>query len=132
MIILDTQALVWWAGEKVSRLSPHARREIAKAEKNNALAISAMSIWEICLLVKSRRLHLNVIIEEWLDALNSLPEIQIIPIDMNIAKTSVFLPELFHKDPADRMIVATALTFGASLVTSDQKIRRYKNVQTIW
>ncbi|MBI4066645.1 VapC toxin family PIN domain ribonuclease, partial [Candidatus Gottesmanbacteria bacterium] len=66
MILLDTQAIVWWVQEQPSRLSRRARGEIAKAEKEQALAASAMSIWEICLLVKSERLQLGVTIEQWL------------------------------------------------------------------
>ncbi len=132
MILLDTQAVVWWAQEQPSRLSLLARREIAKAEKDQALAASAMSVWEICLLVKSERLQLGVTIEQWLSALASLPEIHIIPIDAEIARLSVYLPKPFHKDPADRMIVATALQLEVPLVTSDQKIRRSKVVSTIW
>lgn len=132
MILLDTQALVWWAQEDSTRLSLPARQEITNAEKDNALAASAMSIWEVCLLVQSGRLHLKVSIEDWLDALVSLPEIQIVPVDGAIAKTSVFLPEPFHKDPADRIIIATARQLGATLITSDKKIRSYKHVKTLW
>ena len=132
MILLDTQAVIWWAQDQPSRLSPRARREIAKAEKNQALFASAMSIWETCLLVKSERIQLGVTIQKWIDALTSLPELHIIPIDTEIARSSVYLPEPFHKDPADRMIVATALSLGAPIVTSDCKIREYKHVRTIW
>lgn len=132
MILLDTQSLVWWAQEDSTRLSLPARQEITKAEKDNALAASAMSIWEVCLLVKSGRLHLKVSIEDWLDALVSLSEIQIVPVDGAIAKTSVFLPDPLHKDPADRIIIATAIREGATLVTSDKKILRYPHVQSVW
>ncbi len=132
MILLDTQAVIWWAQEEPSRLSLRARREIAKAEKEQALVASAMSIWEVCFLVKSERLQLGVTIEQWLSALTSLREIHIIPIDAEIARLSIYLPEPFHKDPADRMIVATAISLDAPMVTSDRKIRSYPYVRTIW
>ncbi|MBI4066239.1 type II toxin-antitoxin system VapC family toxin [Candidatus Gottesmanbacteria bacterium] len=131
MILLDTHALVWWANE-TAQLSPRSRRVIDDEVKDGAVAASAMSAWEICFLVKAGRMTLATDIETWFRDLEILPYFRFVSVDVHTAKTAVFLPESLHKDPADRMIVATALRLGVPLVTRDQKIRRSKLVRTIW
>ncbi|MDP1722315.1 MAG: type II toxin-antitoxin system VapC family toxin [Candidatus Gottesmanbacteria bacterium] len=131
MILLDTHALVWWANE-TALLSSRSRLAIDGEIKNGAVASSAMSAWEICLLVKAGRVTLATDIETWLRDLEILPYFRFIPVDVHIAKSAVFLPNWSHKDPADRIIVATALRLGVPIVTKDEKIRRSKLVRTIW
>lgn len=91
-----------------------------------------MSVLEIYTLIRKKRIGFTYFIENWLEKLESLPYINFIPIDNKIAALSVNLPEFSHKDPADRIIIATALNLGATLITSDKKILDYKGVQTIW
>jgi len=69
---------------------------------------------------------------DWIARSESLPFFRFVPVDNAIAIRSVRLEEPFHKDPADRIIVATAMTMGMPLVTSDRKILKYPNVKTIW
>ena len=60
------------------------------------------------------------------------PVVRIVPVDNPIAVKSVFLPPPLHNDPADRIIVATALILGATLVTRDDRLRQYLHLQTLW
>lgn len=132
MIVLDTNALVWWATEP-KRLSDRARKrieqEIADGEE---LVVSSMSVWEMALLVSKGRLKFTVKLEKLLEELEGMPNLRFVPLDNQIGLASVYLPGKLHRDPADRIIIATALQLGAVLVTSDRKIRRYSGVQTLW
>jgi PIN domain nuclease of toxin-antitoxin system len=68
----------------------------------------------------------------WLKVVEEIEEVKFIPVDDAIAVESVTLPGELHKDPADRLIVATARKFGVPIVTADEKIRNYSHVRTIW
>lgn len=131
MILLDTHALVWWINE-TAQLSKKARQVISDEEKDGVVAASVISVWEISMLVKEGRITLASDIDTWLGDLDVLPYFRFISVDVHIAKTAIFLTEPFHKDPADRIIVATALRLAAPLVTADVKIRAYPHVRTIW
>lgn len=130
MIILDTSAFIWWicAPEKLSK---KATQVIEEAVKKEEILISSISVWEIFLLVKKGRLEFFTDAQTWLEKAESLP-ISFIPVDNQIAAKSVNLPGNLHGDPADRIIISTALQYGATLVTSDKKILEYPHVQTVW
>lgn len=130
MILLDTQSLVWWIGVP-DKISARAKKAIKKEAKNKIL-VSAISIWETCLLVKKDKLDLSMEVESWIENIEKIPYFEFIPVDNEIASKSVMLPEPFHKDPADRIIVATARQYGATIITSDEKIRKYPHVQSVW
>lgn len=131
MIILDTHILIWWLGEP-DKLSKRAEQEIEKAQAGGEILASTISIWEICMLVKERRLKFTMNLETWLEKVEELSFLKFIHVDNKIAVRSVLLNNKFHKDPADRIIVATAQVYGCRLITSDKKILRYKEVETIW
>lgn len=131
MIVLDTHALVWWASGD-SRLSRPARKAIEAARRNTAILISAISAWEVAMLVKTGRLALTMDAAAWLDTVSQIPAVRFVPVDVRISVHSVDLPGEFHKDPADRLIVATARAYSVPLVSADSKIRGYPYVQTIW
>ena len=131
MILLDTQSLIWLTGDK-KKLSLKALRYIEKSISKKEIFVSSFSIWEISLLVKKGRLKLTTDIASWIEQIKDLNILQFIPIDNEIAIKSVFLPGSFHQDPADRIIIATALVYGASIITSDRRILKYPHVQTIW
>ena len=71
-------------------------------------------------------------VAEWLSYVGSIEAVNFVPVDNEIAVKSTELPGDFHKDPADRLIVATARKLAAPLVTADEKIRAYQHVRTIW
>jgi len=131
MIVLDTNALIWWASNS-ERLSRKAKKAIEEAERKKALYISSISILEIYILVKKNKIKFNTSVDSWLEKVESLPYVNFVPMDNKIAVQSVNLPDLLHKDPADRIIIATALNIEAKLITSDRKIINYKKVQTVW
>ena len=91
-----------------------------------------ISVWEIGMLIAKGRLALSMSADDWLLAVQSVPNVHLLPLTAGIAIDSTRLPGSFHGDPADRMIVATARAINAPLVTADRKIRAYGHVQTIW
>lgn len=131
MIVLDTHALVWWvAGD--AQLSRPAREAIEAEGQDGEILVSAISAWEVAMLAKAGRLALTMDAEAWLDTVAQVPAIRFVPVDVRISVQSVDLPGEFHKDPADRIIVATARHHSVPLVSADLKIRDYPHVQTIW
>ena len=131
MITLDTHTLIWWINGDPA-LSANARKMINNARKSGRIMISSMSTWEIAMLVKSERLLLAMPLKEWIGKIERLPFIRFIPVDNIIAEDAVNLPGDFHKDPADRIIVATARSLNATLITSDRKILDYVHVRSKW
>ena len=131
MIVLDTHTLVWWVTGDPT-LSKKAKTAIAHEMAGGEIIVSAISAWEIAMLVERERLLLSMDVSSWLATVSAIEAVRFIPVDVEIATKSVDLPGEFHKDPADRMIVATARKFAVPLVTKDEKIRAYRHVKTIW
>jgi len=94
--------------------------------------VSAISAWEIAMLVERGRIALAMDLDEWLQAVESLDGIALVPLSVQLAVQSATLPGEFHKDPADRMIVALARERNAVLVTADDRIQRYPHVRWAW
>ncbi len=132
MILLDTHALVWWVADP-GKIPPKARRRLegAVSDKEPVLA-SSISIWEIAMLVARKRLELTIPLADWLGAVEALPSLGFVPVDNRIAARAVSLEGFPHRDPADRMIVATAIGLGATLITGDARVRGYDPVQSLW
>lgn len=131
MIVLDTHTLVFWVSNP-EKLSQKALKIIEQEKKKGGILISTISIWEIYMLIKKGRLKLSMDVDTWVKQLESAPFIRFIPVDNEIAGRSVNLPGFSAKDPADRMIVTTAIINGASLITSDKRILGYRKVNCIW
>jgi len=132
MILLDTHVLLWWATQQHERLSVVARDTIDTEQKSGQIAISSISAWEIAMLIQRKRMALAMDLREWLAIVGQVANVKFIPVDNGIAIESENLPGEFHRDPADRMIVATARKLGAILVTMDEKMRGYAHVRTLW
>ena len=131
MIVLDTHAWVWWVG-RPELLSEKANQRIDGAMDDAGIYISSISCWEVSLLVKKGRLELTTDVGDWIASSEALPFFHFVPVDNRIALRSNHLPGELHNDPADRMIIATTLTLGATLITKDRKIRSYSGVETLW
>ena len=131
MIVLDTHSWIWFAS-KPEALSKKARKALNAAVNDKNVLISSISVWEVALLVKNKRLKLSMDVLDWIAKSENLPFIQFIPVSNSIAVKSVNLPPPLHPDPADRIIIATALSIGAPLVSKDKKIAAYSHVKTIW
>jgi len=130
-IALDTHAWVWWATED-RRLSRKAREAIERATRTEGAWLSAISIWEVAKKVEKQQLVLDRPLRLWLDRALGLSGLQLAELTPAILLESCELPQPFHGDPADQIIVASARHHGATLVTRDQKLRRYEHVQTLW
>jgi len=131
VIVLDTHVLVWWVSGNAA-LSKKAKALISRELKGGQIIVSAITAWEIAMLVAREKLLLSMDVEQWLSTVAEIPALQFFPLDIEVAAKSVLLPGTFHKDPADRMIVATARKLAAPLVTKDEKLRAYPHVKTIW
>lgn len=127
-VLLDTHALIWYASGSV-KLSISAKEAIEKAE---IVRLSAISAWEIGMLVQKERLTLTYDVDTWVQLTYNLPKLQWTNINPKIVILSTRLPGNFHGDPADRIITATAISFGDTLITADRNIQKYNHVQTIW
>ena len=127
MILLDTHAWLWWAGDH-AKLPPRLRRRLG-AER--ALAISAMSCWEAAMLIQRGRLELAPDARAGIRDACSIPNLRIVPVTDSIAIEAGLLSD-FHGDPADRIIVATALELRTPLATRDDRIRSWDRVETVW
>ena len=124
MILLDTHVVVW-AVEGHRRLGGAAGARIEEARRMDRVGISAITPWEIALLVEKGRLRLALEVGAWMKALLGARGIDLLPIEPAIALDSVRLPGDFHADPADRLIVATARYWRAPLLTADRAILDY-------
>jgi PIN domain nuclease of toxin-antitoxin system len=123
-VLLDTHALVWLVvGDGRLRLA--VRRRIEAAAQEQQLWVSAITPWEIGMLVAKGRLVLDRDVTDWLQAALSLPGIRVAPLEPALAVASTRLPGQLHGDPADRLIVATARHLGATLVTADAALLAY-------
>lgn len=123
-LLLDTHVLIW-AAEDDRRLGRTAREMIEETRRADRVGVSAITPWEIALLVEKGRLHLALELRTWLNTILEVPGIDLMPIEPVIAVDSVRLPGAFHSDPADRLIIATARHWRAPLLSADRAILAY-------
>jgi PIN domain nuclease of toxin-antitoxin system len=131
LIVLDTHVWVWWLSNP-SVLPHKARTIVDEAVGDRAVYVSSISTWEVVLLAARDRLTFTMDAADWIAKSEALPFLHFVPVDNAIAIRSVRLPEPFHSDPADRIIVATAIAMGAPVVSSDARIQKYPHVKAIW
>ncbi len=123
MLLLDTCALLWTLNGDALR--PEARKAIERAASAGELYVSPVSAWEIGLLVRRGRLHLDIAAESYIERAFRLPGVRVAPLTPEIAVRSSYLPGHLHEDPSDRMLISTALVMGLKLVTRDRRILDY-------
>ena len=131
MILLDTHVWVWFISNP-ELLSKAAKKAIHTSMEQKAIVISSISAWEVALLVAKKRLKFTMSVTDWITKSERLPFFQFLPVDNSVAVKSVNLPQPLHRDPADRLIIATAITIAAPVVTKDKKLLDYPHVKTIW
>jgi PIN domain nuclease of toxin-antitoxin system len=130
VILVDTHVVVWLAFDQ-DQISRKARTAIDDARKNaDGLAISDISLLELTTLASKGRIRLDISLESFLQEVES--RFVVLPISGRACARAMGLPATYPKDPADRIIGATALVEGLSLLTADRGIRRSRTVQTIW
>lgn len=126
MIILDTHILYWWVNRTEGKLT---EAHIDLIESADTLAISVMTCWEMVWLVKHGRISLKVPVSAWLDAVE-MCGVTVVPVSRAIAEISVNLPE-HHKDPVDRIIIATAIEHKAQVLSADQRFPEYPEITNL-
>jgi len=130
MILLDTHVVVWLAFDQ-TQLSRRARAAISDArETGDGLAISDITLLELTTLASKGRIRLKISLESFLREIEA--RFTVLPISGRACVRALGLPEGYPKDPADRIIAATALVEGMSLLTADRDIRRSRALSTIW
>jgi PIN domain nuclease of toxin-antitoxin system len=130
LILLDTHVVVWLAGEE-DRLSRKAQAAIDEARQTErGIAISDFTLYELSLLFRKKRIGLTISLESLLSEVEN--RFVVLPITGQVCVSALSLPASYPKDPADRIIGATALMEGLTLVTADSKIRNSHAVPTIW
>jgi PIN domain nuclease of toxin-antitoxin system len=123
VIVLDTHAAVWMAMDD-PELGARSRALLARGAAAGALAVSAVSLWELGMLIAKGRLKVSV--SAWdLRSLLLRSGVREVPLDGEIALRSAELD--LHGDPADRFIAATAIANEAALMTADRQLLRWQN-----
>jgi len=125
MLLLDTHVLVW-LDEGNPRLGKTALQTIDEALTSGQLGVATISFWEVAMLIDKQRLTMQTELADWRFELLQAGLLEI-PLRGTTAIHAAQLP-LFHGDPADRMIVATAIENGATLMTADEKILSWKQL----
>jgi PIN domain nuclease of toxin-antitoxin system len=130
VILVDTHVVVWLAFNQ-DQISRKARAAIDNARRSgDGLAVSDITLLELSTLVSKGRIQLDISLESFLQEVEA--RFVVLPISGRACVRAIGLPAAYPKDPADRIIGATALVEGLSLLTADREIRRSKALQTIW
>ena len=128
--VLDTH--VWfWALTDPAKIPARVRKAL-EDPKNAPHGLSAISVWELAKLVQKGRIRLTIPLSDWIAKALDPAWIEVIPLSPQICVDSTNLPGGFHSDPADELIVASARSAGATLVTADRHLRNYPSVRSEW
>lgn len=128
--LLDTHILLWWHGDR-SRLSQDQQDVIAASDADSPLLVSDISLWEVAMLHSLGRIRLKIPLREWLEKAVAPPLVRRHGISPAVAAELASLPESFHRDPTDRILVATARVLGATLLTQNHRIVEANLVNTL-
>ena len=131
MITLDTHVILWDALQP-QMLSKKAREAIEKANQTDGLFFCSISLWEIAMLIRKKRIEVSVPYSKLVDLLLSSNRYVFQEITPEIAYLSTRLPDSINSDPADRIIAASSLITKTPLVTADENLRKSELLQTIW
>lgn len=130
MILLDTHVVLWLAFSP-AKISRRARAAIDGARTSaTGLGISDITLLELATLAHKGRIHLGITLEDFLSEVET--RFAVFPMTGKVCARAITLPDTYPKDPADRIIGATALVHGMPLITADESIRRLKVLETIW
>ncbi len=130
-VLLDTHILLYWFGD-FSRLSPAQADVLQQATPETSLWVSDITLWEVATLVSLGRIRLHLPLREWLETATAPPLVQRMSISPAVAAAVAALPDSFHRDPADRLIVASSQILGATLLTQDRRIIAADLVPTLF
>ncbi len=128
--LLDTHIWIWWH-MRPQNLSEQVTSLIGDITKYSELLLSAISPWEFSKLLEKGRLGISNNPEDWIDLALDMPKLRLVPLSPTIAYRSTNLPQPFHNDPADQIIVATAREEDATILTRDARILSYQYVRSL-
>jgi PIN domain nuclease of toxin-antitoxin system len=128
--LLDTHVLLWWLSEN-PHLSAAQAAILEAADAENPLWVSEITLWEIATLYSLGRIEIHLPLRDWFQQAISPPLIRTCGITPAIAAEVAHLPDSFHRDPADRVLVATARVLSATLLTQDRRIQDANLVPTL-
>ncbi len=114
------------------KLSPKVRTLLSAPNRYGELLLSAISPWEFSKLIEKGRIGISCNPEEWMAEALIMPKLRLVPLSPAISYRSTSLPQPFHDDPADQIIVATAREENATVLTKDDLIQKYVHVRTLW
>ena len=129
LVLLDTHIWIWVATGDQRLHVPSFLRSVARWTSTSSMRVSVISVWEAAILEAKRRITFSVSCLEWVQRALRLPGVTLSPLTPEIAVESACLPGTFHGDSTDRMIVATARSLGATLVTQDERMLAYCRAQ---
>src|SRR5438874_8173776 len=124
-LLLDTHVWIWIVDGIEGKLSRSCIESVRMAAAENRLLVSAISVWEVAMLEAKRRISLLMDCREWVHRALTQRGVELAEIAPEIAIDSANLPDNFHADPSDRILVATARHRNATLVTADRLILEY-------
>ena len=130
-VLLDSHVWIWWlTGQKDL---PAKKRELLDglAREGDPPFLAAISLWEAQMLYRKGRLQLEMDFAVWLSQASDPSVVRVLPLDTSVVLALDKLPERFHGDPADRIIVATAKAHGLELMTEDKEIRKSRVVRVV-
>lgn len=131
MILLDTHVLVWSVVEP-QRLSRAATAAIRRGRTGGGLAISAITLWELAVLFSRGYIRAPGTLEDSIQTMIDSAGVSVRALTPTVASLAAQFPEDYPRDPADRLIGATARSEGIALITRDEQIRRSNLLKTIW
>jgi len=120
--LLDTHTWIWWH-MRPQKLSAKVKALIRNTKRYDELLLSAISPWEFSKLLEKGRIGISC---------NPVPKLRLVHLSPILAYRSTTLPQPFHDDPADQIIVATAREENATILTKDKNILHYKHAKSLW
>ena len=129
--LLDTHTWIWW-NMNPQKLSSKVKELIENVEKYDELLLSAISPWEFSKLLEKKKVGISCDPEDWINIALDMPKLRLVPLSPVLSYRSTVLPQPFHNDPADQIIVATAREENVTILTKDEKILSYENVRSFW
>jgi len=129
--LLDTHTWIWWH-MRPQNLSKKVLSLIGDTGKYSELLLSAISPWEFSKLLEKGRLGISCDPEDWIESALDMPKLRFVPLSPVIAYRSTVLPQPFHNDPADQIIVATAREENATILTKDERVLSYQHTLSLW
>jgi PIN domain nuclease of toxin-antitoxin system len=129
--LVDTHILLWWRTDPQRLSKAQARVLEGFQEQVQPVGLSAISLREFAIMLHRRRVNVETALDAWLESIEFHPLITVLPLTSKIAAESVRLGDDFPRDPADQIIVATARCHGLTLITADERIRKWGKVNVV-